>query len=425
MRLAVFATLAVRHRRIAILLALLSTFAGADLLLNRPKGSELQWFAIPFLAGGAALFAWTVWPRGVTPAEPRPSLASRFLHAVTWRGRVIQYFPLIGIAILVADLAFNATVSATPALLTEDTIVLLGAASLIAYGFVPRRFARERDFVLVFFLALNAILVVPLLVARAYYADFERSVDLYSWVALAPQTSGVLSFLGVTNTLHEVVGSTAPGLTFTPLNLGTGVTVVITTACSGIYSFWIFAAAFTAFILTEYERPAVRTWVLLGLGLFASYVANVLRMVVIVLVGYFTDTAATDLQNMLVAHSYAGWLIFLAWITLFWGLLIKVLPAGKTVAGGARDTSLARHPVACGLCPATLSPAIPATRCGCGRYYHVACLSAEGRCPACGRNDDTVASSALEPTLQTEDLGELSAEALDLDPDEADVREAL
>jgi len=417
--------IAERHRRILILAALLSTFAGADLLLNRPKGSGLAWAALPVLAAGAGLFAWAVWPRGLSPAAETVSLASRLIRRLTWQGRLIPYFPAIGIALVVADLAYNAALSATPALLTEDTIVLLAAASLIAYGFVPARYARERDFVLVFFLALNAILVVPLLVARAVYADFEESVDLYSWVALAPQTSTILSFLGVTNTLHEVAGSTAPGLTFTPLNLGTGVTVVITTACSGIYSFGIFAAAFTAFILTEYERPAVRTWVLLGLGLFASYVANVLRMVVIVLVGYFTDTAATDLQNMLVAHSYAGWLIFLAWITLFWGLLIKVLPAGKTVAGGARDTSLARHPVACGLCHATLSPAIPATRCGCGRYYHVACLSAEGRCLACGRNDDTVDSSALEPTLQTEDLGELSAEALDLDPDEADVREAL
>src|SRR3990170_4785618 len=317
--------IAERHRRILILAALLSTFAGADLLLNRPKGSGLAWAALPVLAAGAGLFAWAVWPRGLSPAAETVSLASRLIRRLTWQGRLIPYFPAIGIALVVADLAYNAALSATPALLTEDTIVLLAAASLIAYGFVPARYARERDFVLVFFLALNAILVVPLLVARAVYADFEESVDLYSWVALAPQTSTILSFLGVTNTLHEVAGSTAPGLTFTPLNLGTGVTVVITTACSGIYSFGIFAAAFTAFILTEYERPAVRTWVLLGLGLFASYVANVLRMVVIVLVGYFTKTAATDLQNMLIAHSYAGWLIFLGWVTLFWGALFKFL----------------------------------------------------------------------------------------------------
>jgi len=384
MRLAVFASLAVRHRRIAILLALLSTFAGADLLLNRPKGSELQWFAIPFLAGGAALFAWTVWPRGVTPAEPRPSLASRFLHAVTWRGRVIPYFPLIGIAILVADLAFNATVSATPALLTEDTIVLLGAASLIAYGFVPRRFARERDFVLVFFLALNAILVVPLLSARVFSLDFEQSVDAYSWWALAPQTGAVLSAVGVDNSVHPVVGSSAPGLTFVPQNLGVPVTVVITTACSGIYSFGIFAAAFVAFVMTEYERTSRRVWALLALGFLASYAANVFRMVVIVLVGYYTDSAGTDLQNMLLAHSYAGWIIFLAWIALFWGLLLRFLPKTKTAPEAVRESGTRRE-ARCGVCGQSLTPVIPATRCGCGAVHHRTCLENSTVCPACGR----------------------------------------
>ncbi|MGI0149128.1 MAG: exosortase/archaeosortase family protein, partial [Thermoplasmata archaeon] len=313
--------IATRHRTVLILVALLSTFAGADLLLNRPKGSDLQWFAIPFLAIGAALFAWAIWPFGLEPSVVRSSLSSRLLHVLTVRGRLMPYFPIIGIAVVVADLAYNAALSATPALLTEDTIVLLGAGALISYGFVPARFARERDFVLMFFVVLNAILVVPLVVARLYYADFERSVDLYSWVALAPQTSAVLNLLGVSNTLHSVPGTTAPGLTFQPQNLAVEVTVVITTACSGIYSFGIFASAFIAFVTTEYERSTQRVWGLLGLGLLTAYVANVLRMVVIVMIGYYAETAGTDLQNMLLAHSYAGWLIFLGWIALFWGVL--------------------------------------------------------------------------------------------------------
>jgi len=377
------AVLRERRRPVMILLALLTTFAGADLVLNRPKDSALQWFAIPFLAAGAGLFAWAVWPRGVGSTTQRPSLASRILHVLTWRGRLVPFFPVFGISMIVADLAYNATVSATPALLTEDTIVLLAAASLVGYGFVPTRFARERDFVLVFFLALNAILVVPLLAARAFYQDFERSVDLYSWTALAPAVSSVLSAIGVPNTVHSVAGSTAPGLTFVPQNLGFQVTVVITTACSGIYSFGIFASAFVAFVLTEFERPTRRMWVLLGLGLLAAYVANVLRMVAIVLVGFYTDTVETDLQNMLLAHSYGGWLIFLAWIALFWGVLLKVLPTPK----GALEKPLeppARRDARCRLCAQPLTPVVPATRCGCGAVHHRTCLEASGRCPSCG-----------------------------------------
>lgn len=387
MRLASLARLGARHHRIVVLVALLATFAGADLALNRPKGSELQYFAIPFLAGGAGLFAWAVWPRGPGAPTMQASLASKLLNRLAWRGKLIPFFPVIGIGIVVADLAYNATVSATPALLTEDTIVLLAAASLIAYGFVPPRFTRERDFVLVFFLALNAILVVPLLAARAFYQDFDRSVDLYSWTALAPPVSAVLSAIGVDNTVHAVAGSTAPGLTFVPENLGLQVTVVITTACSGIYSFGIFASAFAAFILTEYGRPTRRVWALLGLGFFTAYAANVLRMVVIVLVGYYTDTAQTDLQNMLLAHSQAGGFIFLAWIALFWVVLLKLLPVGSSTDSpvGPPSETVSRRDSRCVICGEVLTPLLPATRCGCGAIHHRGCLELPGRCPKCGR----------------------------------------
>jgi len=282
---------------------------------------------------------------------------------------------------ILADFAYNLLVSATPALQTEDTIVLLAAATLCAYGFVPARFAKERDFGLIFVLALNGILVLPLLAARVYYADFERSVDVYSWVALAPQTSEILSLLGVANTLHPVVGSTAPGLTFSPRNFVGPVTIVITTACSGIYSFGIFASAFVAFVLTEYEKPSPRVWAMLGFGLLTSYAANVFRMVVIVLVGYYTDTAQTDLQNMIVAHSYAGWAIFLTWIAAFWTILLKFF-GPESIPATRVEYAITRN--SCRICDRDLTPAILATRCECGASYHQTCLRSAGSCPRCG-----------------------------------------
>ena len=209
-----WAAFADRHRRAMILFALVSTFAGVGLLIDRPKGTLLEWLAVPLLAVGGAVFAWAVWPRTAAGLDTRTSLASRFLRRVTLDGKLVPLFPAIGVGVILADLAYNLLLSATPALQTEDTIVLLAAATLLGYGFVPARFARERDFVLVFFLCLNAILVAPLLTARAYYADFERSVDLYSWIALAPEASAVLNLLGVANTLHPVPGSTAPGLKY-------------------------------------------------------------------------------------------------------------------------------------------------------------------------------------------------------------------
>jgi exosortase/archaeosortase family protein len=384
-----------RRRRTMILVALVTTFAGVGLLIDRPKGTIVEWLALPLLVVGGGLLTLAVWPSTDAAVDSSTSLASRFLRWLTMNGRLVPFFPVLGVALIIADLVYNWVLSATPALQTEDTIVLLAAISLLGYDRVPDRFARERDFLLLFFIWLNVILVVPLLIARLASADLEKSVDVYSWLALAPQTSAVLSALGVNNQLHAVAGSTAPGLTFTPEHLSVQVTVVITTACSGIYSFGIFASAFVAYVLTEYQDLSNRIWLLLGLGFGTAYIANVLRMVIIVLVGYYTDTAETDLQNLLIAHSYAGWLIFLGWIALFWGVILRFVPREPGVRHGDQSVRPPRSESRCAICEMVLSPVVPATRCACGLYYHRTCIRERGRCPACGR------PSAQSPSVPT------------------------
>src|SRR5438094_1516551 len=381
-----FSEFLLRHRLVAGLFALVMASGGVGLLLNPPSASSASWVGLLLVALGGGVMCLVVWPKNRGPSEIRSSLASRFIGVLTLRGKFDALMPAAGVAIILADTLYNLLLSATPAVQTEDTIALLGASSLIVYGFVPSRFSRERDFVLVCFIILNAILVVPLLVARAYYADFERSVDLYSWVALAPQTSAVLTVLGIGNAIHPVAGATAPGLAFTPQHMSNPVTVVITTACSGIYSFGIFASAFIAFTLTEFERPVGRVWILLALGLLTSYVANILRMVVIVLVGYYTDTAETDLQNMLIAHSYAGWLIFLGWLGLFWAGLFRLLPRGvDSTREVAPSLTRANAAATCGVCSNALTPIVAATRCSCGSVFHRRCLVGMELCPASRR----------------------------------------
>jgi exosortase/archaeosortase family protein len=271
-------------------------------------------------------------------------------------------------------------------LLTEDIIVLLTAAVLLGYSFVPRAYLRERDFTLIFFLVLNLVLVVPLLVVRFVLRNGGASVDVYSWTILAPQLSAILSSLGINNSVHAVAGFTAPGLTFTPVKMSLPVTVVISTSCSGVYSFGIFAAAFVAFLLTEYERLSRRLWILLAFGFLASYAANLLRMVVIVLVGYYTDSAQSELQNLLLAHSYAGWTIFLGWLALFWGLLFRSLPvelrSREKEEANLTEGFRTKGPN-CGICNQPLSVKIPATRCVCGAFYHKSCLTSRTLCPSC------------------------------------------
>ena len=378
-----------RHPRALGLASLLVAFTGVSMVLNPTHATSLVWLGLALLAAGIALFAFVVWPRAGAPAAARPSMGSRLLRRLAWNGRLVPLFPVFGVALVVLDLGYNLFLSASPGLLTEDIIVLLSAATLLAYGLVPAAWARERDFVLLFFLFLDLILVVPLLAARVVTHSVDASVDVYSWTALAPETGAILSLLGIPNSVHAVAGFTAPGLTFTPIHSSVAATLVITTSCSGIYSFGIFAAAYIAFLLTEYAHPSRRLWLVLGLGFLASYAANLLRMVIIVLVGYTTDTAQSDLQNLLLAHSYAGWIIFLAWLALFWGVLFKFLPLEKETQAKGVEEKLAEAPrirgSRCPICHESLSPAIPATRCACGAFYHAACLRSQGECPACHR----------------------------------------
>ncbi|MBI4416995.1 MAG: archaeosortase/exosortase family protein [Euryarchaeota archaeon] len=371
------------HRNVLVVAAIIFVFAGADLLINRPKGEGIQWFSAPLLGAGFGLLALIFWPTAKPGPMPRgDTLAHRLIRWATWRGRLVPLLPLLGLAIVVGDLAFNALLSAVPALLTHDLVALLFGAALLVYPFVPARYGRERDFVLLFVGVLALILVLPLLLVRLLLGDLRTSVDLYSAYALAPQTSALLSLLGVRNSIVFLPPETAPGIAFTTAG-GLDVIVFITSACSGIYSFAIFASAFAAYVLTEQRTLTRRVFAFFALGILLAYAANILRMAVIVLIGYGFDTPQTGVQGMLVAHSNAGWIIFLAWVGLFWLLLFRFLPREEGTPQIGEATQTPQRGVFCGICGVVLTVAIPATRCPCGKFYHVECLAAEESCPNC------------------------------------------
>ena len=67
------------HRSVLVVAALIFVFAGADLLINRPKG-DVQWASIPLLAAGFGILVLLFWP--TAKPGPRPAadtLARRLL----------------------------------------------------------------------------------------------------------------------------------------------------------------------------------------------------------------------------------------------------------------------------------------------------------------------------------------------------------
>lgn len=334
-----FVTIFAKDNTLPLLMGILVTFVGLDLLLNLPKNKTIEPLSVVFLAVGG----WILWrtvrrtdnQKAVHSDESEKTLASRLILAIIFKGKARMILPIAGALTVLADLLYNRYLSATPALLTEDIILLSAGLVLMAYNFLPSSIQREKDFALVLALVLLATLVLPLMIARLYYSDFEKSVDVYSWTLLAPQTSWILNGLGVRSTLLELPGYTAPGLLFSTVS-GAPVLVVITTACSGIYSFGIFASGYVALISVEFAKLSRRVALLGMIGILAAYIANILRMVSILLVGFYTDSESTNMQNLLLAHSNAGWLIFLGWLSVFWLVVFKYLRpwAAKTETGG-------------------------------------------------------------------------------------------
>lgn len=113
-------------------------------------------------------------------------------------------------------------------------------------------------------------------------------------------------------------------------------------------------------------------------------------MVLIILVGVYSDDDAAT-HNLLVAHSNLGWILFLAWIALFWGLVFKFFV--KAPAPEPKPTPRKRG-VLCGICRDALTPALPGHRCECGRFYHVGCAASVGECPRCHRPIQTSGASS-------------------------------
>jgi len=224
-----------------------------------------------------------------------------------------------------------------------------------------------------FLFFLVVLLVIPLLILRLTVGNFEQSVDFFSANLLVPPVTGLVGLFGVP--ILDVNGIWIHMV----LKSGQEVWVGVTTECSGIFSFAIFASAFMAFVLIEFEKITKKVVALLALGIFTAYLANILRMTVIMLVGYHYDSG--NLQNMLFAHANLGWIIFLLWITLFWALTYKFLMKEKKPKAAPPK----KKGVLCSVCSESLKVDMPGYRCECGKFYHLECIADLRNCPICNR----------------------------------------
>lgn len=219
---------------------------------------------------------------------------------------------VLGAAIVLIVVLYNRFVSNRQDYGDLDTLTMLFGIVLLAYPVLSDRFGVEAGFAVLFVAFVVIILVIPQAIVSLSGDNGSSSAgNLYVQYMLAAPFAGALNIMGI----HSASSGQMVTLTFQD---GSVHTLSISAYCAGLYSFSIFLSAFFAFVLV-FERLRTRTLIAVMLiGLLVAYLGNLLRMIIIGVIGYYDG-----IDSMLWAHKNVGWMIFLAWSGLFWYLVLR------------------------------------------------------------------------------------------------------
>ena len=219
---------------------------------------------------------------------------------------------IIGALITILTVVYNLFVSIRPEFGDLDTLTILFGCLLLVYPFAVSRFKVEMTFALVFLFLVVLILVVPQ-AASSYSSDGGHSAigAWYVHYMLAAPFSSILNLFGI----QSYSSGSFVTIVFQDGSINT---LGISAYCAGLYSFSIFISAFFSFVMVFERLPGKILVIVLAAGLIVAYVGNLLRMVIIGIVGYYRG-----MQALIWAHENVGWVIFISWSVVFWYVLLR------------------------------------------------------------------------------------------------------
>ena len=200
------------------------------------------------------------------------------------RGPSLIFIPL-GLALVAGALLIPAS---------RDYLVF--QALLVFLGVVVVFFGRGAKLPSILFAIYGFAISFPLAIQR--FAE-----DAYSRTASVPLT-GLLTFLGFT---LENEGQRIHFTSFT----GDPISVVITAACAGPAAMGVLIALFSLMTL-DMPLPPKKAAVLLLFGVVGTWVQNLIRLVILLLAGYYLGEDA-----LWTAHRWTIYIVFPLWYLLF------------------------------------------------------------------------------------------------------------
>jgi archaeosortase C (PEF-CTERM variant) len=215
-----------------------------------------------------------------------------------------------GAVIIVIVIVWNTFLSRGSGFGDLDTLTILFGGLVLFFPLLVHKFKVESTFSLMFIGFVVLFLVVPQAVTSLHRGAGSSVGNLYVQYMLAAPFAGILNLIGI----HA---SSSGSIVVLHFHDGTAQALSISAYCAGLYSFSIFLAAFFSFVLVFERLPMKILAFVLALGIVVAYLGNILRMVIIGIVGYYRG-----LDALLWAHENVGWIIFLSWSAVFWYLLL-------------------------------------------------------------------------------------------------------
>jgi exosortase/archaeosortase family protein len=170
--------------------------------------------------------------------------------------------------------------------------------------------------VILFGILNHRSLVLPVsipFIAVVGYGGYELFIRNQDWITapLIPYivifTTSLLDILGIKAIAH---GNIISFLSQT----GAPIYIAIVSDCTGIWSLGTFTIA-VIIVLTSFPESITRkSIVLIGIGYIGTFCANILRILLISLSGYFFGPTGIMEQ----VHIHIGWICFSLWMIIFW-----------------------------------------------------------------------------------------------------------
>jgi exosortase/archaeosortase family protein len=290
-------------------------------LFNHYLSHSSYFLEIVLISFGTGLAMFSLWRMSAEGNGKREGLIIEFLSRFVRKDRLAMLLPILGFGVILVWSGWKLFVSGQSDLRIEDFIVTLFGLSLVLYYFGPSEFTMQKDFVVLYLFFLTAIFAVIWRLYTVATGESYVRITAYSeyyfitlpvvWLVrlLGVDADAELSLegIGLSNTIAYEYNDVL-------IRLGVG------TGCSGLYSAGLFFSAFLAFVIVRYERIDRRILAALGLGLLVTWFGNIFRMAVTVLIGSVYGHPA-----LVFVHSTFGIVIFVAFITVFWYIILRWL----------------------------------------------------------------------------------------------------